>query len=36
MVRKHVIDRLSPEQIDQLTAIGNAIITGLEPELPVT
>lgn len=32
MVRQHVIDRLTPEQIDQLTAIGNAIVAGLEPD----
>jgi DNA-binding MarR family transcriptional regulator len=31
MVRQHVIDQLSPEQIGQLTAIGNAIVAGLEP-----
>lgn len=31
MVRKHVMDRLSPEQIAAMTEIGNAIITGLEP-----
>jgi DNA-binding MarR family transcriptional regulator len=36
MVRQHVIDRLGPEQITQLTAIGNAIIAGLEPDLRVT
>lgn len=30
MVRQHVFDRLSPEQIGHLAAIGNAIITGLE------
>jgi DNA-binding MarR family transcriptional regulator len=36
MVRRHVIDRLSPEQITQLTAIGNSIIAGLEPGLRVT
>lgn len=29
-VRAHVIDRLSPEQIVQLAAIGNAIVAGLE------
>lgn len=32
MVRQHVIDRLTPEQIGQLTAIGNAIVSGLEPD----
>jgi DNA-binding MarR family transcriptional regulator len=30
MVRRHVIDRLTPEQIEQLSAIGNAIVGGLE------
>lgn len=29
-VRGHLIDRLTPEQIDQLRGIGEAIITGLE------
>lgn len=29
-VREHLIDRLTPEQIDQLRGIGEAIITGLE------
>ena len=32
MVRQHVIDRLSSEQITQLSAIGKAIIRGLEPD----
>ncbi|MEP7020392.1 MAG: MarR family transcriptional regulator, partial [Pseudonocardiales bacterium] len=36
MVRQHVIDRLSREQIQQLTAIGNSIIGGLEAELRVS
>ena len=36
MVRQHVIDRLSPEQINQLTAIGNAIIASLELQVQVT
>jgi DNA-binding MarR family transcriptional regulator len=36
MVRQHVIDRLSPEQIEHLTAIGNAIVAGLEPGPRVT
>ena len=31
MVRQHVFDGLSPEQIAAMTAIGNSIITGLEP-----
>ncbi|MDQ2748020.1 MAG: MarR family transcriptional regulator [Actinomycetota bacterium] len=31
MVRHHVIDRLTPDQIAQLTAISNSIIAGLEP-----
>jgi DNA-binding MarR family transcriptional regulator len=31
MVRQHVIDRLSREQIAAMTTIGNAIIAGLEP-----
>jgi DNA-binding MarR family transcriptional regulator len=30
-VRAHVIDRLTPEQINQLTAIGTALIAGLAP-----
>jgi DNA-binding MarR family transcriptional regulator len=30
MVRQHVIDRLTPEQIEQLTAIGDAIVGGLD------
>jgi len=30
-VREHVIDRLSPEQINQLEQIAGAIIEGLEP-----
>jgi len=29
-VRKHVIDRLSPEQISQLEQIGSTIVAGLE------
>jgi DNA-binding MarR family transcriptional regulator len=31
-VRRHMIDRLSPEQLTQLTAIAGAIVTGLETE----
>jgi DNA-binding MarR family transcriptional regulator len=31
MVRQHVIDRLSPDQIRHLADIGNSIIAGLEP-----
>ena len=31
-VRTHVIDRLSPEQIEQLTGIGQAIVDGLAGE----
>jgi DNA-binding MarR family transcriptional regulator len=30
-VRTHVIDRLTPEQIKQLTEIGDALISGLAP-----
>ena len=30
-VRANVIDRLTPDQIAQLAAIGNAIVAGLEP-----
>ncbi|PZS13464.1 MAG: MarR family transcriptional regulator [Pseudonocardiales bacterium] len=32
VVRKHVIDQLSPEQIRQLTDIGTTIINGLEAD----
>ena len=35
-VRSHMIDRLTPEQITQLAAIGNAVVTGLEGELGLT
>ena len=30
-VRQHVIDALSPEQIDQLAEIGDAILARLDP-----
>ena len=33
-VRTHVIDPLTPEQIDQLAAIGEALIAGLEKDGP--
>jgi DNA-binding MarR family transcriptional regulator len=32
-VRAHVIDRLTPEQITQLTAIGDALVAGLAPDV---
>jgi len=32
VVQAHVIDRLTPEQIGQLTAIGNAIVAGLDSD----
>ncbi|WP_406047633.1 MarR family winged helix-turn-helix transcriptional regulator [Kribbella sp. NBC_00889] len=31
-VREHVIDALTPEQVTQLTAITDAILTRLDPE----
>lgn len=31
-VRAHVIDRLAPDQLTQLAAIGDAILAGLEPD----
>ncbi|WP_246060592.1 MarR family winged helix-turn-helix transcriptional regulator [Nocardioides dongxiaopingii] len=31
-VRHHVVDVLTPEQVDQLTAIGSALLTRLDPE----
>lgn len=34
-VRAHLVDRLTPEQVAQLAAIGEAVIAGLEvPEVP--
>jgi len=35
-VRANVIDRLTPDQIAQLAAIGNAIVAGLEPAAELT
>ena len=32
-VRRSIIDALTPEQIDQLTAIGDAILTRISPDL---
>ena len=32
IVRKYVLDRLTPEQIDQLRGIGDALLTRLDPE----
>ena len=34
-VRRHVIDVLSPEQIEQLAAISEAILEGIEPSGPM-
>lgn len=34
-VRRHLIDRLSPEQVAQLEAIGTAIVAGLDTGDPV-
>lgn len=31
-VREHVIDALTPEQVDQLRAIGDAVLARLDPE----
>ena len=31
-VRQHVIDALTPEQLDQLTAIGDALLARLDPD----
>ncbi|WP_134768025.1 MarR family transcriptional regulator [Nocardioides sp. 1609] len=31
-VRHHVVDVLTPEQVDQLTAIGSALLARLDPE----
>ena len=35
-VRQHVIDALTPEQVDQLTTITEAILHGLDPEGTMT
>lgn len=34
-VRRHVVDVLTPEQIDQLTAISDAILESIEPSGPM-
>ena len=31
-VRRHVIDALTPEQVDQLDAIGDALLPRLDPD----
>ena len=31
-VRRHVIDALTPEQLDQLRAIGDALLPRLDPD----